>query len=110
MHFDIFRALHAVLGSPVDRGVGALRESARVPVERRHGFQNSSRRRVHVLDRRAAAAGVALNRFCNTRLPLSNCWSWSFDRLFSQPSPFKVMGLILPCKGWFSYGVGLDES
>ena len=28
VHFDIFRALHAVLGSPVDRAVGALRESA----------------------------------------------------------------------------------
>ena len=59
VHFDIFRALHAVLGSSIDRAVGALRESARVSVERRHGFQNSSRRRVHVLDRRAAAAGVA---------------------------------------------------
>ena len=29
------------------------------------------------------------------------------DRLFSQPSPFKVMGLILPCRGWFPMELAL---
>ena len=42
-----------------------------------------------------------LNRFWSSTLfPLSNCWSWSFDRLFSQPWQFRVIGLIF-LKGWF---------
>ena len=40
VHFDIFRALHAVLGSPVDRGVGTLRSRPRT-IKTRHGFEMS---------------------------------------------------------------------
>mmetsp|Transcript_27954 Transcript_27954/g.83776 ORF Transcript_27954/g.83776 Transcript_27954/m.83776 type:complete len:299 (+) Transcript_27954:472-1368(+) len=59
VHLDRLRALHDVLGAPVDGRVGALGQAARVPVKAHDGLHDAVGRRRHVADRGAAAARIA---------------------------------------------------